>query len=110
MTRNDASYQTLQQAAIATLVQAIGADIVVNKLDDVVSFLVNFMTESPDDEDIINTGFNLLKGLADIKTLRGKLIESGAIRGIAIVFESTLDDGIKRQAIETVSALMYSQV
>jgi hypothetical protein len=36
--------QPLQHA----LVQAIGADTVVNKLDDVVSFLVNFMTESPD--------------------------------------------------------------
>jgi hypothetical protein len=33
-----------------------------------------------------------------------------AIRGIAIVFESTLGDAIKRQAMDTVSALMYSQV
>lgn len=68
---------------------AIGADTVVNKLD-VVSFLVNFMTKSLDDKDIINTGFNLLNHLAEIKTLRGKLIESGAIRGIAIIVESTL--------------------
>jgi hypothetical protein len=43
--------QPLQHA----LMQAIGADTVVNKLDDVVSFLVNFMTESPHDEDIIST-------------------------------------------------------
>jgi hypothetical protein len=42
--------------------------------------------------------------------IREKLIESGAIRGIAIVFESTLGDAIKRQAMDTVSALMYSQV
>jgi hypothetical protein len=62
---------------------AIGADIVVNKLD-AVPFLVNIMTESPVDEDIINTGFNLLKLLSEIKTLRGKLIETGAIRGIAM--------------------------
>jgi hypothetical protein len=95
--------QPLQQHA---LVQAIGADKVVNKLDDVVSFLVNFMTESPDDEDIISTRDSIF-----CRVLRtSRCSEKRAIRGIAIIFESTLGDGIKRQAMDTVSALMYSQV
>ena len=89
--------------------QKTGATIVVNKLD-AVSFLVDVMTESHDDKDITTMGFHLLQGLAKIKKLRGKLIASGAMRGIVIVFESKLDGGIKRQAKEIMYILMYSQV
>jgi hypothetical protein len=66
---------------------AIGADIVVNKLD-AVPFLVNIMTESPIDEGITNTGFNLLKLLSEIKTLLLRLERLEALP--CIVLESTL--------------------
>lgn len=112
-------------ATIASLSEneiKIGADIVVQKLD-VVSFLVGVMKGSRGNHGIVTMGFHLFKGLVEIKEIReilifvkglagikefrGRLVESGAIRGLAVVFEkSTFSDVMRREVREMISTLM----